>query len=66
MELWSNQIAELRMRNADCGLQIIVSNLQFPVSIRDPKSEISLAPAHQNTSRAGHEYYGIFEAISVE
>ncbi len=47
MELWSNSIADLGMRNADCGLQIefLVCNLSF--SIRDPKSEITLAPTLQ-------------------
>jgi hypothetical protein len=29
MEWWSNSIADLGMRNADCGLQIEISNLQI-------------------------------------
>jgi len=37
MECWSKAIADLGMRNGDCGLQIEVSDLQFIFSIQNPQ-----------------------------
>jgi len=66
MELWSNSIADLGMRNADCGLQIEVSDLQLTFSIRNPKFPSLQHSNTLNTLSAKYQHYGMFEAIRVK
>ena len=53
-----DSIADLEMRNADCGLQIDVSNLQF--ILLNPKSEIRgpKLPLHHYSREKGGEANG--------
>jgi len=67
LEWWSNSIADLGMRNADCALQIEVSDLQFIFSIRNPKSEITITPLLQYSSEhalTGKNYWKKYVGFS--